>query len=203
MTDVPALARLPLFAGLDARALEAIRGVLRPRACKDGEVLFREGDRARETYVLVTGNVSIHKHLPDGREECLATVVPGALVGELALIDGLPRSASARVSGGPANLLVLSREDFDRLFNANKAFAFLVLDHLVVELAGRLRRATARLTEAVAADSPDGRARRAREAAASLLGIDCTQLDLGEIDLDAIEVEIAPGQSLPRRPTAG
>ncbi|MCK6573800.1 cyclic nucleotide-binding domain-containing protein [Myxococcota bacterium] len=188
----PALERLPLFKGLGDEALQALRGVVRQRTCKAGEVLFTEGDRAREMFILLAGNVSIFKRLPDAREECLATLVPGALVGELALIDGQPRSASARISGGEASLLVLARDDFDRLFRANKPFAFLVLDRIVVELSGRLRRATARLGEAAAENTPAARAQQARDAAMSLLGVDLTQFDLGEIDLDAIEVEIAP-----------
>jgi CRP/FNR family cyclic AMP-dependent transcriptional regulator len=187
-----ALERLPLFKGLGDEALQALRGVVRPRNCKDAEVLFTEGDRARDMFILLAGNVSIYKRLPDGREECLATLVPGALVGELALIDGQPRSASARVTGGPASLIALARDDFDRLFRANKPFAFLVLDRIVVELAGRLRRSTTRLGVAAAENTPAARAQQAREAAMSLLGVDLTQFDVGDLDLDAIEVEITP-----------
>ena len=170
-----------------------LQGVLTQRVLRGGDTLFREGERAREMFVLLQGNVSIYKSLPDGREECLATLVPGAMVGELALIDGLPRSATARVSGvAGGTVLCLGREDFDRLFHANRPFAFMVLDRIVVELSGRLRRATGRLVEATTAETPSVRAAKAREAAASMLGVDLTQLDLGEIDLDAIEVEIAP-----------
>ena len=151
-------------------------------------------------FVLLAGNVSIFKRLPDGREECLATHVPGALVGELAVIDGQPRSASARVAGGPATLLVLTRDDFDRLFRANKPFAFLLLDRIVVELSGRLRRATGRFAEANAENTPQARAAKAREAAMSLLGVDLTQFDLGAIDIDAIEFEIAPPEQRFKRP---
>ena len=201
MSIASELSRLPIFQGLDADALNLLRGVLVQRSCRPGEVLFTEGERARETYVLVAGNVSIIKKLIDGREECLATLVPGALVGELALIDGQPRSATARVTNAPATVLTLRREDFDRLFHANKPFAFILLDRIVVELSGRLRRATSRMAEAQAGEPPDQRRRRAHEAAASLLGVDLTQLDLGAIDLDAIEVEIAPPESRKRPKT--
>jgi CRP/FNR family cyclic AMP-dependent transcriptional regulator len=194
------LEQLPIFRGLGAEALQVLRGVVTQRVCRSGEVLFTEGDRAREIFILLAGNVSIFKRLPDGREECLATLVPGALVGELAVIDGQPRSASARVSGGAATLLALTRDDFDRLFRANKPFAFLLLDRIVIELSGRLRRATSRFAEANAENSPQARAAKAREAAMSLLGVDMTQFDLGDIDIDAIEVEIAPPEQRFKRP---
>lgn len=195
----PGLEQLPIFRGLGADALQVLRGVATQRACKGGDVLFTEGERAREIYILLAGNVSIFKRLPDGREECLATLVPGALVGELAVIDGQPRSASARIAGGPAKLLVLSRDDFDRLFRANKPFAFMLLDRIVVELSGRLRRATSRFAEANAENTPAARAAKARDAALSLMGVDLTQFDLGDIDLDAIEVEIAPPEQRNRK----
>ena len=200
MSAPAGLEQLPIFRGLGAEALQVLRGVVVQRACRNGEVLFTEGDRARELYILLAGNVSVYKRLPDGREECLATHVAGALVGELALIDGQPRSASARVTGGPATVLALTRDDFDRLFRDNKPFAFLLLDRIVVELAGRLRRATGRFAEANAENTPASRAQKAREAAMSLLGVDLTQFDLGDIDLDAIEVEIAPPEQRFNRP---
>lgn len=192
MSTPTALEQLPIFRGLGAEALQVLRGIVVQRSCRDGESLFTEGDRARELFILLAGNVSIYKRLADGREECLATHVPGAMVGEVAMIDGQPRSASARVTGGPATVLTLSRDDFDRLFRANKPFAFLLLDRIVIELAGRLRRATGRFAEANADNSPAARKKKARDAAMSMLGVDLTQFDLGDIDLDAIQVEIAP-----------
>lgn len=198
MSEAPALtelARLPIFRGLPPADLAIVRGVLTQRAFTQGQALFTEGERAREMFVLLQGDVSVHKRLPDGREERLATLVPGAILGEMALIDGQSRSASARAASPRAVVLALSREDFDRLFHANKPFAFQLLDRIVVELSGRLRRAAARLAETAAHDAPAARAAKAREAAASLLGMDLTQLDLGDIDLDAIEFEIAPPET--------
>jgi hypothetical protein len=63
-----------------------------------------------------------------------------------------------------------------------------------------LRRATSRFAEANAENSPQARADKAREAAMSLLGVDMTQFDLGDIDIDAIEFEIAPPEQRFKRP---
>ncbi len=192
MSALAGLEQLPIFKDLGEEPLRVLRGVVTQRTYRDTDTLFHEGERAREMFVVLAGKVSIYKKLPNGREECLATLGPGALLGELSVIDGLPRSASARASGGNATLLVLGREDFDHLFRANKPFAFILLDRIVIELAGRLRRATGRLAEASALDSPAARATTARQAALSLHGINTGTLDLIDIDLDAVTVDTAP-----------
>ena len=60
-----------------------------------GEYLFREGETAEFAYVLKSGKIELVKSGLDG-EIVLATIEQGALFGEMALIDGSPRSASAR-----------------------------------------------------------------------------------------------------------
>ena len=64
---------------------------------RTGEFVFREGETANYAYVLVEGNVEIVKSTGDGYLT-LTTIEKGAIFGEMALIDGQPRSAGARVS---------------------------------------------------------------------------------------------------------
>ena len=61
----------------------------------DGEYIFREGESAAYAYVVKSGTVEITKHSADG-EQVLAELVAPTLFGEMALIDGNPRSAGAR-----------------------------------------------------------------------------------------------------------
>ena len=61
----------------------------------DGEYIFREGESAAYAYVVKSGTVEITKHSSDG-EQVLAELVAPTLFGEMALIDGNPRSAGAR-----------------------------------------------------------------------------------------------------------
>src|SRR5258708_27035251 len=61
-----------------------------------GTVLFREGDRGATMYVLRSGKVKISKHISD-TELTLAVLGPGEFFGEMALLEGLPRSAVAAV----------------------------------------------------------------------------------------------------------
>ena len=64
----------------------------------DGEYIFREGESAAYAYVVKSGTVEITKHSTDG-EQVLAELVAPTLFGEMALIDGNPRSAGARAKG--------------------------------------------------------------------------------------------------------
>ena len=66
---------------------------------RTGEFVFREGETANYAYVLVEGNVEIVKSTGDGYLT-LTTIEKGAIFGEMALIDGQPRSAGARPSAG-------------------------------------------------------------------------------------------------------
>ena len=69
----------------------------------DGEFIFREGETANYAYVLKTGTVEILKIGAAG-EEVLAELSPNSIFGEMALIDGVPRSASARSRGDTIEL---------------------------------------------------------------------------------------------------
>ncbi len=83
------LAKVSLFSGLSAKELHAISSLLTPVDVPAGTVLTREGDHGREFIVIVTGTASVSRH---GTE--VATIGPGASVGEIAIIDGGPRTAT-------------------------------------------------------------------------------------------------------------
>ncbi len=95
-----------------------------------GEVLFSEGDAAEHAYIVDNGWVIVSRKDPEGREFALATLSQGALLGELALIDRQPRSATATASTS-VELIRLRREDFlaklsnapERLWNLLNVFA--------------------------------------------------------------------------------
>lgn len=73
------------------------------------ERLFAEGDRGDEMYILADGQVRISKYIPGGGEEALAILSRGDFFGEMSLIDGAPRSASARAHRGPVTVLALDQ----------------------------------------------------------------------------------------------
>lgn len=100
-----------------------------------GEIIFREGDPAREeAFIIERGLVQISKTDPEGREIHLDVSRPGDIVGEMALIDDKPRMAGARAIE-PTDLVVISGAEF----RANVARMDNVARRLITVLANRLR----------------------------------------------------------------
>lgn len=137
-----ALAAIPFFAGLDATALERVAAGMRARRFRRGEVIFHVGDPGDALFVIVTGEVKISLPSETGDEAILATLRDGAVFGELALLDGAPRSASATALNA-TEIVVLPRDRFRDLI-ANEAG---VRDALLASIAAELRRLTTHVEE--------------------------------------------------------
>jgi CRP/FNR family transcriptional regulator, cyclic AMP receptor protein len=117
----------PNFLGLFSRERDVI-------SLKVGECLFKKGDPAQSTmYVVLSGEVRIG----DGNI-ILETVGPGSVVGEMALIDGSPRSATVKASAD-ATLAAIDEKRFLFLVHQTPGFGLKVMRLLV----GRLRKTTA------------------------------------------------------------
>jgi len=139
---IEALERVQLFAGLDRATLERLATGMRTRRFRRNEVLFHQGDPGDSLFIVTSGAVKIMLPSEEGDEAILATVRPGAFFGELALLDGAPRSATA-VALEPTETLVLPRERFRMLIDTEPA----TRDALLAALAGELRRLTDHVEE--------------------------------------------------------
>ena len=92
--DIPAaLARNPLFAALSEARRRDLAGGGSPVRLEPGTALFRAGDEADAMYVVLAGEVDVAVPFHDGRDVWLARLGVGALVGEMGVLDGGPRSA--------------------------------------------------------------------------------------------------------------
>jgi CRP-like cAMP-binding protein len=136
------LATIPFFAGLDAAALERVAAGMRSRRFRRGEVIFHVGDPGDALFVIVAGDVKISLPSETGDEAILATLGPGEVFGELALLDGASRSASATALG-PTETVILPRERFRELIATEAG----VRDALLASIAGELRRLTTHVEE--------------------------------------------------------
>jgi CRP-like cAMP-binding protein len=133
------LGRTPVFAGLPRRLLARLAVRLFEKAYAPGEVVFSEGDPGKGLFVVLDGEIEIVRETAQGAQR-LATFGPGTAFGELALIDDLPRSASA-VATAPTRLLILYRTHFEDLVVRDRAVAILVMRNLLRLLAGYVRAA--------------------------------------------------------------
>ena len=136
------LTSIAFFAGLDPAALEGLAATMRARRFKRGEVIFHIGDPGDALFVIVSGQVKISLPSDTGEEAILATLGPGDVFGELALLDGAPRSASATAMG-PTETVVLPRDRFRELIATEAG----VRDALLASIAGELRRLTTHVEE--------------------------------------------------------
>jgi len=127
------------------RYLTAKLAVLEPKA---GDVVFREGDPARDMYVVIAGEMEVLKRSQSGVDARVALLGPGDWFGEMSILDVQPRSATVRVLA-PCRLLRIGAADLDSLYRHDtKAYSIIVLN-IARELSRRLRVADGLLADFV------------------------------------------------------
>ncbi|AUX33455.1 MULTISPECIES: cyclic nucleotide-binding domain-containing protein [Sorangium] len=139
------LSKVPLFKGLTPAALELISRVASEETHALGTKIFEHGDPGDKLYILLEGKVRISREIAGIGEEALAVLGPGAVFGEMALLDEAPRSADARVHER-CRLLTVSKDAFEDLLFLHKELAYEVLWNVVRMLVQRLRETNNKLT---------------------------------------------------------
>ncbi|MBF0392267.1 MAG: cyclic nucleotide-binding domain-containing protein, partial [Alphaproteobacteria bacterium] len=139
-----ALAHSCLATGLAADDLRHLAGRLRRCELPAGAVLFRQGEAGDTLYLLARGRITVRLETAPGRFPRLATFMPGVMIGEMALLEGQPRSAEA-VAAEDAVLHALSRADLDRIRAEHPALAARLMENVAREIAARLRAANRQL----------------------------------------------------------
>ncbi len=137
---VELLARVPLFSELSREELERIARVAVPRSFPAGSV-FPRGRPTDACYLVRSGDLRVTREHPDGRAIALATLGPGDLFGELAMLDGQARSASVETLSD-SELLALPAPDFRRLLADHPEISV----KLVAALTRRLRETNERVS---------------------------------------------------------
>jgi CRP-like cAMP-binding protein len=137
-----ALARSPLFQGILPGELERLSRGMAQRRYRRNEVIFHEGDPGESLYLVVDGRVKITRESIEGDEAIVATIGPGDTFGELVLLDGAVRSATATAIE-PTETLTMTRAAFSSLVDGSDPFRW----QLLGGIAHRLRRLTDQLAE--------------------------------------------------------
>lgn len=132
------LREVGLFGALSDDFLQHLVDTLSVIRILPGDTIFREGEPAREMYVVLDGEIEVLKKSRRGRETRVAILGPNDGFGEMSIIDMQPRSATVRALG-PARLLKISTEEMDALYRHDlKSYCLIVLN-LARDLSRRLR----------------------------------------------------------------
>ena len=137
-----ALARSPLFQGILPEDLDRLARGMAQRRYRRNEVIFHEGDPGESLHVVVEGRVKITRESIEGDEAIVAIIGPGDTFGELVLLDGAVRSATATAIE-PTETLTMTRAAFSSLVDGSDPFRW----QLLGGIAHRLRRLTDQLAE--------------------------------------------------------
>lgn len=148
------LRSLPFCSGLSQYELGYLLQSLHARRYEAGEVVFVEGDIGRALFVVESGKVELSKLGADGKPQRIALVEPGMFFGEMALLEQLPRSASA-VALERCGLLLLYRSKLDAILHRHPRIGVSMMSHLARLLSARLRKTSADLAGAWSAPSAE------------------------------------------------
>lgn len=134
--EVTFLRNVPIFNELSDQELEKIAALGVRKKYKKGSIILLEEETGAALFVIITGKVKIVRMDDDGREVILSILGESDFFGEMAILDGLTRSASV-VATSKSELFMIHRRDFLKLLNDYPMVAIALLR----ELTGRLRKA--------------------------------------------------------------
>src|SRR2546427_2185094 len=114
-----------MFEDLDQRSLEAIANAAVEQRYQAGQEIVRQGDTGVGAFIIRSGKVDILQDR-SGKETKLATLGPGEVIGEMALLDEFPRSATARAIE-PTTVLGIQRWHFKGILESHPQLALALL----------------------------------------------------------------------------
>lgn len=129
MTVQDDLANAAVFQDLDEADLDALAPLCRTRLVRKGAVILYEDDPGTNCYVIASGRVKIVVPSGDRRDHIIGLLGPGDVFGEMALIDGQPRSARA-VTLEPSRVVMIPRDDFLSVVEAHPSIGLKLLESL-------------------------------------------------------------------------
>jgi len=140
--EVDLLRKVPLFAHLDPAKLKLLAFTSTRASFKPGQELFHQGDEGDAAYLLLSGEADVVADTPSG-EVLVATVGQNAIIGEIAILCEVPRTATVRAAS-QLETLKIEKEHFLRLI---REFPDMSVE-IMRELGQRLTRTTAELSQA-------------------------------------------------------
>lgn len=138
------ISEIPIFNELNAEDTEILSRYLFPKELAVGGLVCKEGQHGSFLSFVASGELEIVKTL-DGKEVIISTISEGDSLGEMALIDGLTRSATVRARKA-STILILRRDDFTKLQSEHPGVGIKILKGIARLLSLNLRKASAQIT---------------------------------------------------------
>ena len=139
MNNMYFLRSLPMLTELTAQEIRELDEKTENRVFRQGETLFEEGSKGKEMYLIKSGEIEIFKKGDVSQAEQLLSILPqGTIFGEMAIIDGAPRSTGAR-AGGETEVVVISGAALEDLAETNVSIVYKLYKQFLKILSHRLR----------------------------------------------------------------
>lgn len=135
-----------MFRDFEWNQIQTLSGYIQLYRANPGAVLFQEGEKGDFMCVVLEGKLDILKENTQGESKSVATAMPGRSLGEMAMVDGEPRSATAVVVV-PTMLAVLTYDNFQLLLRDKPALASKMLLKIAQMLSQRLRQTSGMLVD--------------------------------------------------------
>jgi CRP-like cAMP-binding protein len=139
----------PLFAELDPKVVDRLLTYARSRIVAAGAMIFARGDAGTGLFMVCSGTVKIANHSADGKDAVFNLLGAGDIFGEIALLDGRPRTANA-VALTRCELIAIDRRDFIPLVKDQPEIAL----KLIEVLCARLRHVSEQVEDVLFLDLP-------------------------------------------------
>jgi len=133
LSNLDLIRRVPLFSMLTDAQASSVSDAIVKRRYRRGDRIVEQGKKSNALFIMLTGRARVISTDSRGREVILATLQPGAYIGEMSLIDNEPHSASVQAEI-QTDVLELARQDFARCLPENNSMAYAVMKGLVQRL---------------------------------------------------------------------
>lgn len=130
---------IPIFYGMSTRQLGRLMMAMQRRNYHAGEILFQEGQVGRAVFILKSGRVELLRHSPDGQDRSLGLLGPGQMFGEMALLENMERTASAKVVED-GEVYLLYSATLEALMKQHPSIGVKLLRNMAIMLSALLRR---------------------------------------------------------------
>lgn len=131
------ISEMPLFDALDVEEVDYIEKWLIYKDLDEGSVVYKQGTNGKSVCFVVDGELSVVRR-DNGSDVTIGTVKRGESVGEVAILDGLTRSADV-IASTDTSVLILKKDDFDKLVLEKPQVGIKILKSLAKALSATLR----------------------------------------------------------------